>query len=322
MVRAGGSPAGVPVTFTKFYIEELRCLQISIKVTMQMEEQCDEKALQPFHPTHSLGAFAHLVAAPLSVTITLDQMLIENVFESGDDLLNRIGQHYEQSIKYQLLKVIGSRVIGMELLGNPLEIFADVSGGVRQFFQEQRKGVIIKSPKGFAQSLGSVSATTAGGMGQLAFRFTSGLTKELAYDFAWLARDEKYMYERQMAAQKEARSMRQGIYLGGQLFRAGVYSGVTGVVRQPIRGAREAGAKGFVQGVGKGTIGLIAKPASGAAAMISKTAEGAASEVKQLTSGKSEVMLRVRQPRELRGSGTGTDSGVLLPYPRCFTMDL
>ena len=110
---------------------------------------------------------------------------------------------------------------------------------------------------------------------------------------------------------------------GGQLLRAGVYSGITGVVRQPIRGAREAGAKGFVQGVGKGAIGIIAKPASGAAAMISKTAEGAASEVKQLTSGKGEVMLRVRQPRELRGSGAGSsDGGVLLPYPRCFTVDM
>ena len=79
--------------------------------------------------------------------------------------------------------------------------------------------------------------------------------------------------------------------------------------------------------MGKGAIGIIAKPISGTAAAISKTAEGAASEVKQLTGGKEEVMLRVRQPRELSlgassGAVDGGGSAVLLPYPRAFTMQL
>jgi hypothetical protein len=50
-------------------------------------------------------------------------------------------------------------------------------------------------------------------------------------------------------------------------------SGVTGVVTQPIKGAREGGAKGFVVGIGKGAFGFVTKPAVGmldAAAHISE----------------------------------------------------
>ncbi len=37
--------------------------------------------------------------------------------------------------------------------------------------------------------------------------------------------------------------------------------GMTGFVTQPIRGAKEGGVGGFFKGVGKGTIGLVARPA-------------------------------------------------------------
>lgn len=39
--------------------------------------------------------------------------------------------------------------------------------------------------------------------------------------------------------------------------------GLTGFVSKPIRGAKEDGVGGFFKGVGKGTIGLVARPAAG-----------------------------------------------------------
>lgn len=39
--------------------------------------------------------------------------------------------------------------------------------------------------------------------------------------------------------------------------------GFTGFVTKPIRGARDEGVGGFFKGVGKGTIGLVARPAAG-----------------------------------------------------------
>lgn len=43
----------------------------------------------------------------------------------------------------------------------------------------------------------------------------------------------------------------------------GVFDGVTGVVTQPISGARNDGVGGFFKGLGKGAVGLVARPTAG-----------------------------------------------------------
>ena len=50
-----------------------------------------------------------------------------------------------------------------------------------------------------------------------------------------------------------------GLRAAGSEFTFGVYDGVTGLVLQPYHGARENGALGFVQGIGKGIGGFVLK---------------------------------------------------------------
>jgi len=38
---------------------------------------------------------------------------------------------------------------------------------------------------------------------------------------------------------------------------------VTGVVKKPIAGAKSGGASGFAKGLGKGFLGLVARPTGG-----------------------------------------------------------
>ena len=42
-----------------------------------------------------------------------------------------------------------------------------------------------------------------------------------------------------------------------------MYDGITGLVTQPIDGARSGGASGFIKGIGKGIGGVAFKPAAG-----------------------------------------------------------
>ncbi len=42
-----------------------------------------------------------------------------------------------------------------------------------------------------------------------------------------------------------------------------------GVVKKPLAGSKEGGAPGFVKGLGKGFMGLVARPTSGAADLTS-----------------------------------------------------
>lgn len=43
----------------------------------------------------------------------------------------------------------------------------------------------------------------------------------------------------------------------------GVVDGVSGVFLKPISGAKKEGVEGFFKGMGKGVVGLVARPTSG-----------------------------------------------------------
>src|SRR5690606_23557392 len=53
--------------------------------------------------------------------------------------------------------------------------------------------------------------------------------------------------------------IRSGLKAARKEFVYGVYDGFTGVVRLPIRGARNRGVIGFIKGTGMGLLGLVVK---------------------------------------------------------------
>ncbi len=48
-----------------------------------------------------------------------------------------------------------------------------------------------------------------------------------------------------------------------QEFGFGFYDGISGLITQPLRGAKEQGAAGFFKGLGKGIGGIVLKPGAG-----------------------------------------------------------
>ncbi|EFA77152.1 hypothetical protein PPL_12360 [Heterostelium album PN500] len=74
--------------------------------------------------------------------------------------------------------------------------------------------------------------------------------------------------------QLEAAHVVQGVFEGLIELGSGIGDGVTGIIADPMAGAKEGGAKGFFKGVGKGLSGVALKPVKGASGFILKTAEG------------------------------------------------
>ncbi|XP_056685998.1 uncharacterized protein [Spinacia oleracea] len=96
---------------------------------------------------------------------------------------------------------------------------------------------------------------------------------------------------------------------GGALAKI-LFRGVTGMFTKPLEGAKSSGVEGFVQGVGKGLIGVAAQPVSGVLDLLSKTTEGAnAMRMKiQAALTSEEQLLRRRMPRVVSGDN------LLRPY--------
>lgn len=60
--------------------------------------------------------------------------------------------------------------------------------------------------------------------------------------------------------QDRVTDLQSGLMAAGKEFGYGFYDGITGLVTQPIQGARKEGAAGFVKGMAKGAFGLVLKP--------------------------------------------------------------
>jgi hypothetical protein len=66
---------------------------------------------------------------------------------------------------------------------------------------------------------------------------------------------------------------KSGLSAAGKEFGFGWYDGLSGLVTQPIHGAKKHGAKGFLAGVGKGVSGLVLKPGAGKTFLVSLVAD-------------------------------------------------
>ncbi|OJD30142.1 glycosyltransferase family 1 protein [Diplodia corticola] len=65
-----------------------------------------------------------------------------------------------------------------------------------------------------------------------------------------------------------------GLAAAGKGFGYGLYDGITGIFVQPVKGAKEEGAKGFVKGCVKGVGGAVCKPAAGSFGVAGHTLVG------------------------------------------------
>jgi hypothetical protein len=106
-----------------------------------------------------------------------------------------------------------------------------------------------------------------------------------------------------------------GLMDGTETLARGVFSGVTGVFTQPVKGAMKDGAKGFVKGFGKGMIGAVAQPVSGAVGMMSHMAAGASGAVRET---KDFVGLShgAHFAKRIRPARAPSGDGILKPYSK------
>ena len=98
--------------------------------------------------------------------------------------------------------------------------------------------------------------------------------------------------------ERNTRHLGTGVVAGGRAMGKGLWSGVKGLVMQPIKGAKEDGALGFFKGVGRGVIGIVTKPLTGTFDMVSNTFLGVSRTAHIF--GPDRRIKRVRNPRHIR----------------------
>jgi vacuolar protein sorting-associated protein 13A/C len=147
-------------------------------------------------------------------------------------------------------------------------LIRDLGDGVSDFVSEPIKGFRKSLQEldptyvvdGVAKGTGSLARHAVGGFADSASMLTETLSKNMAV----LTLDRRYAQQRDRSLEGRSEGgFVEGIGSGSIKIVKGVVDGVTGVVRQPIKGAERSGVEGFTKGLGKGLIGLVVKPVIG-----------------------------------------------------------
>ncbi|CAF4167690.1 unnamed protein product, partial [Rotaria sordida] len=137
--------------------------------------------------------------------------------------------------------------------------------------------------------VGSVIGGAAGAVSKVTGVASKGL--------ATLTFDQDYQNAR-IARKEVAGHSVADVILSGKNVGKDVVYGVKGVVKKPVTGAKKRGTTGFVKGLGKGFLGLVARPASGVADFTSTSFD-----VIKRVAVHEGVVHRVRSPRHVGRDG-------------------
>ncbi|CAI8053010.1 Vacuolar protein sorting-associated protein 13A (Fragment) [Geodia barretti] len=199
---------------------------------------------------HSLGA---ILTSVQDTEMKFSLFHMEYQMKTGRALTRKLIKHY----RTQALVELYTLVLGLDVLGNPVNVVRGVVGGTIDLFYEPIKGSVL-GPEEFLEGLGiglrSFVGGTVGGITGAGAKITGAVGDV----FAKLTFDEQFQDKRQ---QRKTKPPRLGSKFGG--FAKNVFEGVTGVVAQPVKGAQKEGAVGLFKGVGKGLVGLVVRPTGG-----------------------------------------------------------
>lgn len=224
------------------------------------------------HVSFSLGGATHLptfvgtILQSIGVTLTDMNDVVFKLsyyernyeFLSQKELIGQVESHYTG----QALKQLYVLVLGLDVIGNPYGLVIGLKKGVEDLFYEPFQGA-IQGPGEFAEGLmigvrSLVGHTVGGAAGAV-----SKITGAMGHGLAALSLDKDYQRRRRDHINKPPANLQEGLARSGKGLVMGVVDGVTGVFTKPIEGARDEGAAGFFKGLGKGAMGLVARPTAG-----------------------------------------------------------
>ena len=73
---------------------------------------------------------------------------------------------------------------------------------------------------------------------------------------------------------KNPQNIASGLGYGGLALAKGVFNGITGIVYEPYKGTKSEGVKGTFKGIGRGLLGVVAKPTGGVVGFVGCTVQG------------------------------------------------
>lgn len=210
----------------------------------------------------------------LRVYIALDHSPLDfsayekiNVYTLPMKLGNSMGMHYLSSAIFGAGWVVGS----LEILGSPSGLARSFTSGIKDFVSMPAQG-LLKSPWGFLVGLTHGSASLVRNVTTGTVNSVTKLATSVARNLDRLTLDNDHINLKTDASRRHRpQGLTEGLQQGLTGLGISILGAIGGLARHPLQAKSTVGV---FTGVGKGIVGVFAKPISGAAEFVALTGSG------------------------------------------------
>ncbi|DAZ98426.1 TPA: hypothetical protein N0F65_000140 [Lagenidium giganteum] len=263
----------VPPVERRMYVETLQLHPVKIQLTFA-QNNLTESSYFDSKTTILLPVVFMILKSNLvnidGASLNLNALHIYHSFTTPSFMLSTVRQHYTFQGILQIYALVGAA----DILGNPIGLVTNLGVGVKDFFYEPVAG-LVKSPQEFVFGLSRGTASLVKKSVFGTFNAASKFTGTLSSGIAALSMDSQYINARNARNRQDVPThLGTGLYYGTKQLGQGILAGVSGVITAPAMGAYHNGLTGFVEGVGKGLIGVAVKPTAGILDLAARTTAG------------------------------------------------
>ncbi|CAF0714006.1 unnamed protein product [Brachionus calyciflorus] len=281
----------------RFEIFKLSPIVFNLSFSVNGEAHTDDKIVSSAASDYIFNFFLESIGASLTefkdVKFTFNKFEMENETKTWKEMYDVLFDHY----KIQALHQAYVLILGLDVLGNPFGLVNDFSEGFTSLFYDPLVDYIFEKKGGenrvnleFATKVRltiNKTISSAAGSGSL-------ITGSIGRVLATFTFDKDYKKKRQYIISKLSTStLTDTVSSASKGIVRGLIYGLTGVVNKPIDEGKK-GTKGVFVGMGKGFVGLFAKPVGSIFDGVSLTLDG----IKRFAQS-AEPITNVRLPRHL-----------------------
>ncbi|PVH67675.1 glycosyltransferase family 1 protein [Cadophora sp. DSE1049] len=146
-------------------------------------------------------------------------------------------------------------------------------------------------------TIGSTSLSVGYNMGKVGGTVTKATLVDVPLALTDGLHNVPKLYGEKVRDQGAVTDWKSGGAVAGKSFGYGFYDGITGIVTQPMEGAKKDGALGFAKGLAKGSIGLVTKPGAAMFGLLAYPAMGLYKSMNE--HGLSPAQTRVLKGRQM-----------------------
>ncbi|XP_042321632.1 vacuolar protein sorting-associated protein 13B isoform X3 [Sceloporus undulatus] len=235
-------------------------------------------AIQPVNLLVSIHASLKLYIASDHTPLSFSVFERGPVFTTARQLIHALAMHYAAGALFRAGWVVGS----LEILGSPASLVRSIGNGIADFFRLPYEG-LTRGPGAFVSGVSRGTTSFVKHISKGTLTSITNLATSLARNMDRLSLDEEHYNRQEEWRRQLPENLGEGLRQGLSRLGISLLGAIAGIVDQPMQNFQKTSeaqasaghkAKGVISGVGKGIMGVFAKPIGGAAELVSQTGYG------------------------------------------------